>query len=68
MHRFYVAPQEAPQPGKLQSYQQGSSSTIQVAKECNIESPNLHIYQRKMQGSDDYIKTVSENPTVEYKH
>jgi hypothetical protein len=68
MHRFYVAPREAAQPGNLLSYQQVSSSTIQGAKDCKVESHKKNIYNRKMQGLDDGIKRVSDNPTVGFKH
>jgi len=68
LHRFYVAPQEAAQPGHMPSYQQGSSFTIQGAKNCKVESHKIHIRNFKMQGSDDGINSVSDKPTVEYKH
>ncbi len=67
-HRFSVAPREAAQPGNLLSYQQVSSSTIQGAKDCIAESHKKNIYNRKMQGLKDGIKSVSDNPTVEFKH
>jgi hypothetical protein len=68
LHRFYVSPHEADQSGHMQSYQQGSSFTIQGAKYCKVESHKIHIRNFKMQGSYDGIKSVSDNPTVEYKH
>jgi len=66
MHRFYVAPREAAQPGNLLSCQHVSSFTIQGAKDCGSHKKN--IYNRKMQGFNDGIKSVSDNPTVEFKH
>jgi len=66
MHRFYVTPREAAQPGHLLSYQQGSSFTVQGAKDCG--SHKKSIYNCKMQGLNDGIKSVSDNPTVEFKH
>jgi hypothetical protein len=68
MHRFYVAPREAAQPGNLLSYQQVSNSTIQGAKDHNAESYKKNIYNRKIQGLNDGIKSVSDNHTVEFKH
>ena len=68
LHRFYVAPHEEAQSGHLPSYQQGLSPTIQGAKDCNVESHKMHIYNPEMQRSDDGIKSVFDNPTVEFKH
>ena len=36
--------------------------------ECKVESHKMHICNLKMQGLDDCIKSVSDNPTVECKH
>jgi len=37
-------------------------------KECKVESHNEHICFLKMNGLDDILKKVSDNPTVECKH
>jgi len=68
MHRFSVAPNETAQPGYLPSYLNGSSPEIQGATESKVESHKMHIRNFKMQGLDDGIKSVSDNPTVEFKH
>jgi hypothetical protein len=68
MHRFCVAPREAAQPGNLLSYQQVTSSTIEGAMDSKVESHKKNIYNRKMRGLNDGIKSVSDNPTVEFKH
>jgi hypothetical protein len=36
--------------------------------DCNVLSPNPQSCNRKVQGSDNYIKGVYDNPTVECKH
>jgi len=68
MHRFYVAPCEAAQPGHVASYRQGNSPSIQGTTDCKAGSHNKYIYNRKIQGLDDGIKSVFDNPTVEFKH
>ena len=68
MHRFCVAPDAAAQPGYLPSYRNGSSPAIQGAVECKVESQKMPVRNFKMQGLDDGNKSVSGNPTVEYRH
>jgi hypothetical protein len=37
-------------------------------KECKVEAHNEHICFLKMNGLDDILKKVTDNPTVECKH
>jgi hypothetical protein len=68
LHRFYVAPHEAAQSSHLPSYQQVISPTIKGAKDYKVESHKMHVRDFKMRGLDDGIKSVSDNPTVKFKH
>lgn len=68
LHRFYVVPHEAARPGHLQSYQHGSSPTIQEGNmNAEVEANKIHTYNLKKQGLDDGIKSDSDNPMVERK-
>lgn len=68
IHRFYAAPNEAVQPGHLSSYQKGSSPASKGATKCEVESHKMLVSNFKMQGLDDGIKSISDNPSVEFKH
>lgn len=35
---------------------------------CNVEAHKMHICTLKMQGLDDCLKGVTDNPTVECRH
>ena len=70
LHRGNVGPHESAQPGhNLPSFQEGSSTAIRGGKtDCNVESPNKQICNRKMQGSDNFITSVYDKPTLGCKH
>ena len=70
LHRGNVGPHESAQPGHhLPSYQEGSSTAGRGGKtDSNVVSPNPQSFNRKVQGSDDFIKDVYDNSTVECKH
>ena len=70
LHRGNVGPHESAQPGHhLPSYQEWSSTACRGGKsDSGVVSPNPQSCNRKVQGSDNFIKGVYDNPTVECKH
>jgi len=75
LHRGNVGPHESAQPVYHPSYQPGTIPTMQggymnckVESQCKSESHNKHICYLKMQGSDDILRSVTDNPAVECRH
>ena len=70
LHRGNVGPHESAQPVHHQpSYQQERSSAGREEKwESYVVSPNPQICNCKVRGSENLIKGVYYNPTVERRH